>query len=166
MSTSVGTYEEAVTQDQAFMHAPDGYCDDKSHLDACLIVHCNEAKMLSINKHDASYSIVHDVADWEIPAETLHAHIDRKATPAVKAKLLQALAWDAVHPVVRAKLIKDIATGGIEKGPAAEKKMVQLVAKIARTADMSTASSQTIPRPNISMAFKSSIPRPIRKVQV
>ncbi len=115
MSTSVGTYEEAVTQDQAFMHAPDGYCDDKSHLDACLIVHCNEAKMLSINKHDASYSIVHDVADWEIPAETLHAHIDRKATPAVKAKLLQALAWDAVHPVVRAKLIKDIATGGIEK---------------------------------------------------
>jgi len=44
--------------------------------------------------------------------------------------------------------------------------MIHLVAKIARTADMSAASSQTIPRPDISMAFKSSIPRPIRKVQV
>jgi len=44
--------------------------------------------------------------------------------------------------------------------------MIQLVAKIARTADMSSASGQTMPQPNIAMAFKSSIPRPMRKVQV
>ncbi|KAK0287962.1 hypothetical protein LTR91_006222 [Friedmanniomyces endolithicus] len=166
MSTFNGPYEEPITQDEALMHAPDGCCDDKSHIDPCLIVWCNEAKMLSINKHDASYSIVHDIADWEIPADTLHAHIDRKATPAIQTKLLQALAWDAIHPLVRAKLIKNIATGRIEKGTAAEKKMAHLVAKIACTADMSSASTQTMPKPNIALAFKSSIPRPIRKAQV
>lgn len=44
--------------------------------------------------------------------------------------------------------------------------MAHLVAKIACTADMSSASTQTMPKPNIALAFKSSIPRPIRKAQV
>ncbi|KAK0930997.1 hypothetical protein LTR29_016504 [Friedmanniomyces endolithicus] len=106
---AVNTYEGLITQDEAIIHATDGLCGDITHMQDCLIADCDKVKMMIIDKHDASYSIVHGLQpEWELPAVTKTAPKVQEATQAVKSMLQEELAWEALDQPTRDEMIKEV----------------------------------------------------------
>ncbi|TKA40168.1 hypothetical protein B0A55_13593 [Friedmanniomyces simplex] len=102
MGSLGSTYELLISQAEAESYAIDGLCGDRSHMCNTPITSCKEDKLLVINMADASYSVVHFVADWERTGAIRSAHLVHPRTEGSENHLREHVEFEAALKEKRA----------------------------------------------------------------